>query len=137
MVHRSTTEETGMIQSFCPNPAVAQRLYTGPLGAHIAPLAQPLAAQGYAHWTAKYTMRLLADLSGWLQHHSLTVAALNEPCLERFLQDRYQTGSPHRNDHVILRRLLAQLREQGVIPLAVVAHALHAYDHIVRDFQHY
>jgi len=126
-----------MIQAFCPNPAVAQRLSTGPLGTHIAPLAHQLAAQGYAPWTAKYTMRLLADLSGWLQHHALTGAALDEPCVERFLQDRYQTGSPHRNDHPILRRLLAQLREQGVIPLAVVAPALHAYDHIVRDFQHY
>ena len=44
-----------MMQSFCPNPAVAQRLYTGPLGAHIDPLAQQLAAQGYARWTAQYT----------------------------------------------------------------------------------
>jgi len=125
------------MQSFCPNPAVARRLYAGPLGAHIDPLAQQLAAQGYAPWTAKYTMRLLADLSGWLQHHALTVTALNEPCLERFLQDRYQTGSPHRDDHPILRRLLAQLREQEVIPRAVVAQALQAYDHIVSDFQHY
>ena len=125
------------MQSFCPNPAVALQLYAGPLGAHIDPLAHQLAAQGYAPWTAKYTMRLLADLSGWLQHHALTVAALNESCLERFLQDRYQTGSPHRDDHPILRRLLVQLREQAVIPLAVVAYAPHAYDHIMSDFQHY
>ena len=125
------------MQSFCPNPAVAQRLSTGPLGAHIAPLAQQLAAQGYARWTAKYTMRLLADLSGWLQQHALTASELNEQCLERFLQDRYQTGSPHRNDHAILGRLLAQLREQGVIPLAVVARASNAYDRIVSEFQHY
>jgi len=125
-----------MIQAFCPNPAVAQRLDTGPLGTHIAPLAQQLAAQGYAPWTAKYTMRLLADLSDWLQHHALTVAALDEPCVARFLQDRYQTGSPHRNDHPILGRLLVQLREQGVIPRAVVAPVL-LYDHIVSDFHHY
>jgi integrase/recombinase XerD len=126
-----------MMQSFCPNPAVAQRLYTGPLGAHIDSLAQQLAAQGYARWTAQYTMRLLADLSSWLQQHALTASALNEPCLEHFLQDRYQTGSPHRNDHAILQRLLTQRRAQGVIPRAVVARASQAYDPIVSDFQHY
>lgn len=125
-----------MMQSFCPNPTVAQRLYTGPLGAPIDPLAQQLTAQGYAHWTAQYTMRLLADLSDWLQRHALTAAERNEQCLERFLQNRYQTGRPHRHDHAILERLLAQLREQGVIPLAVVAPAPKAYDHLVSDFQH-
>ena len=83
-----------MIQSFCPNPAVSQRLSTGPLGAHIDTFAQQLSAQGYARWTAKYTMRLLADLSSWLQRHALTATELNEQhALRRFLQDRYQAGS--------------------------------------------
>jgi hypothetical protein len=52
-----------MSPPFCPNPIVLQQLYTGPLGAYIDPFAQQLLTQGYASWTAKYTMRLLADLS--------------------------------------------------------------------------
>jgi site-specific recombinase XerD len=127
-----------MIQPFCPHPAVSQRLYAGPLGAHIDSLAQQLVAQGYASWTAKYTMRLLADLSCWLQHQTLTAPELNEQCMERFLQDRYQTGSPHRDDHPILRRLLEQLRDQGVIPLSVVVERdTSACDRTESDFQHY
>lgn len=37
----------------CPNPVVWQRLYAGPLGAHIDTFAHQLLDQGYASWTAK------------------------------------------------------------------------------------
>ena len=57
---------------------------------------------------------------------ALTAPELNEQCVERFLHDRYQCyRGPHRDDHPILRRLLEQLREQGVIPLSVVVERRH------------
>jgi site-specific recombinase XerD len=125
-----------MTPQVCPNPVIVQRLYAGPLGAHIDPLAQHLLAQGYASWTAKYTMRLLADLSNWLQQQALTATDLHEQRTRDFLQDRHQRYRAHRNDRSVMRQLLGSLREQGVIPLPVVETRHSACDRIVRDFQH-
>ena len=77
-----------MRHPFCPHPIVLQQLYTGPLGAHIDTFAQQLLAQGYASWTAKYTMRLLADLSCWLQRQPLAITDLDEQRVDDFLQGR-------------------------------------------------
>jgi integrase/recombinase XerD len=82
-------------------------------------------------------MRLLADLSSWLQQHALTAVDFNEPLASDFLQDRYRRRRPHRNDRAALRRLLEHLRDQGVIPLPVVETDTHACDSLVGDFQHY
>lgn len=126
-----------MSHPFCPNPVVVQRLYAGPLGAHIDAFAQQLVAQGYANSTAKLTMRLLADLSSWLQQHALTATALDEQRVEAFLQDRYQRCRPTRSDRAVLQRLLEQLRAHGVIPTLIVETDRGASDRIVDDFQHY
>ena len=77
----------------CPNPGVWQQLSSGPLGAHIDTFARPLLDQGYASWPAKSMVRLLANLSRWLQRHALTATDLNEQRVDAFLQDRYQGNS--------------------------------------------
>ena len=74
-----------MIQQYCPNPAVLQPLDAGPLGAHSDTFAQQVGHQGYASWTAKYTLRVLADLSHWLQQHALAATDLNEQRVNDFL----------------------------------------------------
>jgi site-specific recombinase XerD len=137
MVNPSAMEETSMSQPYCPNPVVWQQLSAGPLGAHIDTFAHQLLDQGYARWTAKYMVRLLADLSRWLQRHALTATDLNEQRVEAFLQDRYRRYHHHRTDRSVLRRLLGQLREQGVIPVPVVEPSSRACDRIACDFQHY
>lgn len=121
----------------CPKPVVWQQLSAGPLGAHIDTFAHQLLDQGYARWTAKYMVRLLADLSRWLQRHALTATDLNAQRVEAFLQDRYRRYHHHRTDRSVLRRLLGQLREQGVIPVPVVEPSSSACDRIACDFQHY
>jgi len=125
-----------MSHPFCPNPIVLQRLYTGPLGAHLDTFAQQLVAQGYASWTAKYTMRLLADLSHWLQRHTLTATDLNEQRVDEFLQDRYRCYRVHRDDRPTLRQWLEHLRDQGLIPVRVVETHTSPHDRIACDFQH-
>jgi site-specific recombinase XerD len=126
-----------MSHPFCPNPIVLQRLYTGPLGAHIDTFAQQLLTQGYARWTAKYTMRLLADLSRWLQRQTLAVTDLNEQGVDDFLHDRYQCYRVHRDDRPILHRWLDHLQDQGAIPVRVVEPRTEPYDRIACDFEHY
>lgn len=126
-----------MSHPYCPNPGVWQQLSAGPLGAHIDPFAHQLLDQGYASWTAKYMVRLLADLNHWLQRHALTATDLTEPHVEAFLQDRYRRYHPHRLDRPVLKRLLAQLRARGVIPVPVVEPSSSACDRLTCDFQHY
>ena len=45
-----------MIDQFCPNPAIAQRLYAGPLGAHIDTFAHRFLAQGYESMRCAYSL---------------------------------------------------------------------------------
>lgn len=126
-----------MSHPFCPNPAVSQRLYTGPLAAHIDTFTQQLVAQGYASWSAKYTMRLLDDLSCWLQRHTLAATALSEQRVDDFLQDRYRRYRVHREDRSILSRLLEHLRDQGLIPAREVDPHSDQHDRMAYDFQQY
>jgi integrase/recombinase XerD len=104
-----------MIEHFFPNQAVLERLYAGPLGAHIDAVAQEFSDRGYALWTAKYAMRLLAALSTWLEQEGRTVADLDELATAAFLQHRYRMRHQHRDDRAVLAFLLAYLREKGVI----------------------
>lgn len=120
----------------CPHPMVLQQWYTGPLGAHIDTCAQQLLAQGYAHWTAQYTMRLLADLSRWLQRHTLTATDLNEQRVDDFRHDRSRCSRVHRDDRPTLRQWLEHRRDQGLIPVRVVETNTSPHDHIACDFPH-
>ena len=108
-----------MIKHFFPNPVVFERLHAGPLGAHIDAFAQEWSDRGYAVWTAKYAMRLLAALSTWLEEEGPTVADLDEQATAAFLQHRYRKRHQHRDDRAVLAFLLAYLREKGVITPAV------------------
>ncbi|MEE8267198.1 MAG: site-specific integrase [Acidiferrobacterales bacterium] len=126
-----------MIEQFCPNQVVLQRLSTGPLSTHINAIGQQLSQQGYTSSSAKYTMRLLADLSSWLLRQALTAADFNEQLSSEFLQDRSRRCRPHRNDRAALRRLLEHLRDQGILPIPIVETATDDSDRLVGDFQHY
>lgn len=126
-----------MSKQFCPNPVVLQRLSAGPLRAHINAVGQQLSQQGYTSSSAQYTMRLLADLSSWLLRQALTVADCNEQLASEFLQDRYRRCRPHLHDRAALRRLLEHLRDQGIIPIPIVATETYDSDRLVGDFQHY
>jgi site-specific recombinase XerD len=125
-----------MIDQFCPHPVVFPRLSTGPMGTHIDAINQRLSQQGYTSATAKYAMRLLADLNSWLQRYALTAADCNEQLASDFLQDRYRRCRPHRSDRAALKRLLEHLRDQRVLPIQVVATDTHASDRLGGDFQH-
>ncbi len=104
-----------MIEKFYPNPIVVQRLQAGPLSAHIDTFAQQLIDEGYAPWTVKYAIRLLADLTIWMQQQGLTITDLAEHSVSAYFQNRYQTRRPHRDDDAILKKLLEHLRMARII----------------------
>ena len=108
-----------MIEHFFPKPVVLERLHAGPLGVHIDAFAQELSDRGYAVWTAQYAMRLLAALSTWLEQEGLTIADLDEPTIDAFLQCRYRRRRKHREDRATFAVVLAYLREKGVVAPSV------------------
>lgn len=126
-----------MIEKFYPNPIVVQRLQAGPLSAHIDVFVQKLFDEGYALWTAKYAVRLLADLATWMQQQGLTITELAERPVNTFFQHRYQNRRPHRDDQALVKKLLAHLRAAGVIAAPVKTVADPPYTSIVQAFQQY
>src|SRR5437899_9909621 len=96
---QTATEEISMIEQFCPNPVVLQRLLAGPLNAHINAIAQQLSQQGYTSSSAKNALRLLDDLSSWLLRQALTAADFNGFCRKvRFLGQNPKIGYQKFND---------------------------------------
>jgi site-specific recombinase XerD len=126
-----------MIEKFYPNPIVVQRLQAGPLSAHIDTFAQQLFDAGYALWTVKDSVRLLADLTTWMQQQGLTITNLAELPVHTFFQNRYQIRRPHRDDQAILKKLLTHLRTEGIIAAPVKAIGDPAYSSMVQAFQQY
>jgi site-specific recombinase XerD len=126
-----------MIENFYPNPIVVQRLQGGPLSAHIDAFAQQLFDEGYALWTVKYSVRLLADFTTWMQQQELTITDLSELPVHNFFQHRYQLRHPHRDDQAILKKLLAFLRTEGIIVAPAKAIGDPAYASMVHSFQQY
>ena len=92
---------------------------------------------GYALWTVKYSVGLLADLSTWMQQQGLTITDLAELPVHAFFQNRYQSRRPHRDDQAILKKLLAFLITGGIIAAPLKAINDPAYASIVQAFQQY
>jgi site-specific recombinase XerD len=126
-----------MIENFYPNSIVVQRLQAGPLSAHIDTFAQMLFDEGYALWTVKYSVRLLADFTTWMQQQELTTTDLSELPVHNFFQHRYQSRRPHRDDRAILKKFLAHLRAADVIAAPVKAVGDPVYASIIQAFRQY
>ena len=75
-----------MSDQFYSDPLSLQRLHLGPLGPHIHTFAELLSAQGYARWTAKEKIRVVAGLSRWLHRRRLGVEDLDEQRVSEFLR---------------------------------------------------
>src|SRR5438552_2517957 len=130
------TEERSRIHQVGPNPELWQPLSTGPLGAHVDPLAQQMWGQGYASATAQYAMRVLAACSTGLQRPDLTATDRNAQQVEDGVHDHPWRWRPRRSDRAVLGPLLAQLREHGVLPLPVVEVHNGACERVTGDLQH-
>jgi site-specific recombinase XerD len=62
-------------------------------------------------------LRLLDDLTRWLERHSLTLVDLNEPVVHRFLEERQSKGCRRKIDPPTLHHFLEHLREKNAIAL--------------------
>ena len=117
------------------DPAIRQRLRVGPLASDIDGFATQLAANGYAHATAKEKLRLARDVSRWLEHQGLGVDVLDEQSTESFLLDR---GRERTSEAATCRQLLSYLRELGRVSTAPLDPSIDTpVDRIERVYQRF
>ena len=102
---------------FFPSRVSQRWLRVGPLADDLDQFATRLKAQGYARPTAVSKLRLVRNLSRWLEHQALGVEALDEPHIEAFLLTR-GPRSVQRGEATTARQLLSHLRASGRLPLA-------------------
>ena len=102
---------------YFPSRTSQRWLRVGPLADDLDRFAAWLAAQGYARRSAVSKLRLVRNLSRWLERQGLGVEALDEPRIEAFLLTR-GPRCVHSGDAATTRQLLSHLRAGGRIPLA-------------------
>lgn len=107
-----------MIERFYTDPRTLARLHGGPLRPHIDTFAALLSELGYARVTIRCQLRLVGDLSHWLEDRGLEIEALDESTIARSLEDSPR-GQDFLGSHkAVLRRLLAHLRNLKLVPPA-------------------
>ena len=102
---------------YFPSRTSQRWLRVGPLAGDLDRFATRLKAQGYAHPSAVSKLRLVSNLSRWLEHQGLGVEALDEPRIEAFLLTR-GPRCVQRGEATTARQLLSHLRASGRIALA-------------------
>ena len=102
---------------YFPSRTSQRWLRVGPLAGDLDRFATRLKAQGYAHPSAVSKIRLVSNLSRWLEHQGLGVEALDEPRIEAFLLTR-GPRCVRRGEATTARQLLSHLRASGRIALA-------------------
>jgi hypothetical protein len=92
-----------------------ERLRQGPLSEHLDAYAAGVAAQGYGHHSIRQQIVVIADLSRWLKQKSIDVQDLDGIAVDRFLRLRRRQQRVRRGDPKALQRLLAMLRQTGLV----------------------
>jgi site-specific recombinase XerD len=106
-----------MLEHFFDNPVVVERLRSNPLSPHLDSFAASLAALGYARFTGRAQIDLLARMGRWLAGSEFTVADLDEQIVSRFFDEVRCQGHQRRGDRGTGCRFLEHLRRGGVIPM--------------------
>ena len=103
------------LELFSLGPRSQRWLRVGPLARDLDGFATDLAAQGYACQTAGNKLRLVRNLSLWLESEGLGAEALDEGRFEAFLRTREPRRAPQ-GEVTTGRQLLSHLRSKGRIP---------------------
>lgn len=92
------------------------RLHAGPLGPHIDAFAALLSERGYARATMRCQLRVVADLSHWLENRGLEIGDLHEGRILESLKDSPRNRSFVDNYMAVFDALLEHLRSLGLVP---------------------
>jgi site-specific recombinase XerD len=109
-----------------------KRSHDGPLGQYIDRFSEFLRDRGNSVATTQSQIRLIADLSRWLDRRRLKACDLDEATIDVFIKARHQKMHFRVGDRLVLRLLQQHLQKFGVLPvqtsLPVQVHPLeHAF----------
>ena len=105
----------------------------GPLGVHAEGFVAVLEGRGYAPRTIETQLRMLRDLSGWLDDRGVVLEAVVAPVLGAYAADRRSRTSTLRSP-LGLVALVGFLRESGAIPVAVAVEPVGWVDGMLAAF---
>jgi site-specific recombinase XerD len=123
-----------MIVRFDPQPEELLSLHIGPLGPHIESFAALVSHQGYCRQNGWQKVRLVADLSRWLERRGIILKQLDEQQIAAFFQARWKRVSRHSGDQATMILLLRHLRQSHAVPVPPPPVARNDIELIERDY---
>ena len=108
-----------MSKRFRPDLKNLQPLQSGPLGAYLESFAALLVQQGYCSESGWDKIRLIAELSRWMDKRKLRIEQLDEQRTIVFLAWHGKHGTRQGGDRCTLALLLRELRRENLIPAPV------------------
>lgn len=104
-----------MAHHYFHNPRTIRRLHEGPLGEHIDALAAQLQEQGYPPESAQLHLRVVAELSRWLQRQGRAATDLTPSGVQAYLRYRRRQGLPLQCAAAACQKCLRLLRDRGLV----------------------
>ena len=114
-----------------------QRLHVGPLASHIDAFADRLHERGFAEFTGRIKLRLIANFSLWLKRRGLHVVDVGGKTVAKYLTHRRRYVVVQLGDPETLRDFLKMLQEFGVVAVIPPRVDESPITCIVRDFGQY
>lgn len=108
------------MDQFFDDAQTLARLRQGPLGPYLNEFAAQLSSEGYGVVAARRQIRVTADFSAWLKKNRVCAQQITPSHLEQFLKYIVRKRPLRSTDPAALKRMLAILRQQGVISNEVV-----------------
>lgn len=123
-----------MMIHFDPKAEELCCLQVGPLGPYIESFAALISRQGYCRKNGRQKIRLVADLSRWLQQKGIGLRQLDEQRVSAFFHARCKRVSRHSGDQATTTLLLRHLRQSHVIPVPPPPTARNDLEVIEQDY---
>lgn len=95
--------------------SVSDRLRVGPLVPHLNAFALLLSDRGYADYSIKVKLRLVAKFSRWLGQKGIGINAVDMELFDPFIRDQATADPVRRGDLASLKLLFKHLNDTGVI----------------------
>jgi len=114
-----------------------ERLRQGPLSEHLDAYAASVAEQGYALQSIRQQIVVIVDLSRWLKQKHIDIQDLDGIVVDRFLRLRRKQQRVRRGDPKALERLLAMLRQAGVVKQHQQPAANNPRARVIDEFRRY
>ena len=96
-------------------PRTIERLRQGPLSKYLDAYSAAQFEHGYEEQSIRMQILVIADFSGWIERQEIAVRSLDAQHVNRFLRLRQRQQAVRRGDPTALKRMLAMLREKGVV----------------------